>query len=155
MKLSNATYNILKWVVGIVLPAVATLYAALAGAWNLPYSEEVTSTLSAVVMFLGAFLSMTSANWMIAQVANPNPFTNNPEFPFPMSGDVYDALKWLAQVALPALSTAYLGLARIWMWPYPEQVSVTIMAIVAFLSTVLQITSFMYNKAKQAAINAQ
>ena len=41
MKISNKLYDILKWVVIIVLPAVATLYAALSAVWAWPYSEEV------------------------------------------------------------------------------------------------------------------
>ena len=125
------------------------LYAALSGAWNLPYSDEVTSTVSAIVMFLGAFLSMSSATYMLTKATNSNQLTDSPEFPLPMSGDLYDALKWLAQVALPALSTAYLAMASIWQWPYPQEVSTTIMALVTFLSTALQLSSALYNRAKQ------
>jgi hypothetical protein len=41
MKLSNKIYDILKYVALIVLPAVGTLYFALAGIWGFPYGEEI------------------------------------------------------------------------------------------------------------------
>ena len=37
MKMSNKTYDVLKWITNIVLPAVGTLYAALSGIWGFPY----------------------------------------------------------------------------------------------------------------------
>lgn len=63
MKISNKLYDILKWVVIIVLPAVATLYAALAAVWAWPYSEEVVTTITAVDTFLGAVLCISSATY--------------------------------------------------------------------------------------------
>ena len=63
MKLSNKLYDILKWVVIIVLPALATLYAALAGVWAWPYPDEVVTTITAVDTFLGAVLCMSTVNY--------------------------------------------------------------------------------------------
>lgn len=63
MKLSDKTYNILKWVVVIVLPALATLYAALGGIWGLPLVTEITGTITAVDTFLGAILMISTANY--------------------------------------------------------------------------------------------
>lgn len=61
--MTNKTYDILKYVAQIVLPAIGTLYFALAGIWNLPYSEEVVGTVTAVDTFLGALLMLSSANY--------------------------------------------------------------------------------------------
>ena len=63
MKLSDKAYNILKWIVVIVLPALATLYAALGGIWGLPLVTEITGTITAVDTFLGAILMISTANY--------------------------------------------------------------------------------------------
>lgn len=63
MKLSNKMYDILKWIAQIALPALATLYAALAGIWGFPYGEEIVGTISAVDIFLGALLQISSAQY--------------------------------------------------------------------------------------------
>ena len=63
-----------------------------------------------------------------------------------MSNKVYDVLKYIAQVVLPALGTLYFALASIWGLPYGEQIVGTITAIDAFLGALLISTS-MYNKA--------
>lgn len=61
MTLSNKTYDILKWVAQILLPALATLYFAIASVWELPYSEQIVGTISAVDVFLGALLGISTA----------------------------------------------------------------------------------------------
>lgn len=63
MKLSNKTYDVLKWIAQIALPALATLYAALAGIWGFPRGEEIVGTISAIDIFLGALLQISSANY--------------------------------------------------------------------------------------------
>ena len=63
MKISDKLYDILKWVVIIVLPAVATLYAALSAVWAWPYSAEVVTTLTAADTFLGAVLCISTATY--------------------------------------------------------------------------------------------
>lgn len=60
MHLSNMTYDILKWVAQIVLPAVGTLYFALASIWGLPFGEEIVGTIVAVDTFLGALLGVST-----------------------------------------------------------------------------------------------
>ncbi|MBQ6451602.1 MAG: phage holin [Solobacterium sp.] len=60
MKLDNKTYDILKYIAQIVLPAIGTLYFALAQIWGLPYGEEVVGTITAVDTFLGALLQLSS-----------------------------------------------------------------------------------------------
>lgn len=63
MKLPDAIYNVVKWIVIIVMPATATLYAALAAVWGWAYSQEVVTTITAVDTFLGAILCISSANY--------------------------------------------------------------------------------------------
>ena len=63
MKMSNKTYAILKWIALCFLPALATLYFALAGIWNLPYGEQVMGTISALDTFLGVILGLSSAKY--------------------------------------------------------------------------------------------
>lgn len=63
MKISNKLYDILKWLVIIVLPALATLYAALSTVWGWPYSEEIVTTITAVDTFLGAVLCISTATY--------------------------------------------------------------------------------------------
>jgi hypothetical protein len=60
MKLSNSTYDILKYVAMVVLPALGTLYFALAKIWGLPYGTEIVGTISAVDAFLGAILKIST-----------------------------------------------------------------------------------------------
>ena len=63
-----------------------------------------------------------------------------------MSNKVYDVLKWIAMVALPAIGTLYFALAGIWGWSYGEQVVGTITAIDTFLGVMLGISSVQYKK---------
>lgn len=59
--MSNRLYDILKYIAQIVLPAVGTLYFALAQIWGFPYGEEIVGTITAVDAFLGAILGISSA----------------------------------------------------------------------------------------------
>ncbi len=63
MKISNKLYDILKWLVIIVLPALATLYAALAAVWAWPDPDQVVTTITAVDTFLGAVLCISTATY--------------------------------------------------------------------------------------------
>ena len=63
MKLQNRTYDILKWVTTIVLPAIGTLYFALSGIWSFPYGEQVVGTITAIVTFFGAILGISTKNY--------------------------------------------------------------------------------------------
>ena len=61
-----------------------------------------------------------------------------------MSNKVYDVLKYIAQIVLPALATVYFALAQIWGLPYGEQIVGTITAIDAFLGAILRISTIKY-----------
>lgn len=69
-----------------------------------------------------------------------------------MSNKVYDVLKKVAQVWLPALGTLYFALASIWGLPYGEAIVGTITAVDAFLGAVLGISTRLYN-AKQGTLD--
>ena len=64
-----------------------------------------------------------------------------------LSNKVYDCLKFIAQILLPAIGTLYFALARIWELPLAEQVVGTITSVDAFLGALLGISSIQYNKA--------
>ncbi len=61
--MSNKTYDVLKWIAQIALPAVGTLYAALAGIWGFPYGEEIVGSIMAADTFLGALLQISTAQY--------------------------------------------------------------------------------------------
>lgn len=63
-----------------------------------------------------------------------------------MSNELYDKLKWVAQILLPALGTLYFTLAGIWGFPYGEQIVGTIVALDTFLGVCLGISTKNYNK---------
>lgn len=65
--MNNKVYDILKYIAQIVLPALATLYFALSGIWNLPYGEEIVGTITAIDTFLGLLLGISSVNYKNAQ----------------------------------------------------------------------------------------
>lgn len=61
--LSNKAYDVLKWIAQILLPALGTLYFALAGIWGFPYGEQIIGTITAVDVFLGVILGISSAKY--------------------------------------------------------------------------------------------
>jgi hypothetical protein len=56
-------YDILKFIAQIFLPALGTLYFALAQTWNLPYGEEIIGTITAIDVFLGSILQISTNNY--------------------------------------------------------------------------------------------
>lgn len=61
--LSNKTYDALKWIAMYLLPALGTLYFALAGIWKFPYGEEIVGTITALDTFLGVLLGISTAQY--------------------------------------------------------------------------------------------
>lgn len=61
--LSNNVYDILKRVAQYVLPALGTLYFAIASIWGLPYGEEIVGTITAIDAFLGALLGISTVQY--------------------------------------------------------------------------------------------
>lgn len=66
----------------------------------------------------------------------------------PLKDSIYDALKWITLVCLPALGTAYVALANVWGLPYPEEVSKTVLAVCTLLGALLGVSTAEYNKTK-------
>ena len=73
MSLSNQTYNTLKWIAQILLPALATLYLALAGLWGFPHTEAVVGTITALDTFLGALLGLAAKNYETTRTRRSTP----------------------------------------------------------------------------------
>lgn len=63
-----------------------------------------------------------------------------------MDNKVYDILKYIAQIVLPAVATLYFAISSIWGLPYGEQIVGTITAIDAFLGALLKLSSNSYYK---------
>lgn len=61
--MSDKLFKQLKWVAQYLLPALGTLYFALSGIWGLPYGEQVVGTFSALTVFLGVVLGISSAQY--------------------------------------------------------------------------------------------
>lgn len=63
VKMKNATYDALKFVAAVLLPASAILYLALAKIWGLPHAMEINATIVAVDTFLGTILHISTINY--------------------------------------------------------------------------------------------
>ena len=63
-----------------------------------------------------------------------------------ISNKVYDILKWIALIVLPALGTLYFSLSKIWGFPLGVEIVGTISAIDTFLGALLGISTAQYNK---------
>ena len=66
-----------------------------------------------------------------------------------LSNKAYDALKWIAQILLPAVGTLYFALSGIWGFPYAEAIVGTITAIDTFIGVLLGISSSQYKKSEE------
>lgn len=72
-----------------------------------------------------------------------------------MSNKVYDVLKFVAQIMLPAVGALYFGLSKYWNLPYPEEIVGTITCVDTFLGALLGISSVNYYKKEQAKIDSE
>lgn len=63
-----------------------------------------------------------------------------------MNDTVYDVLKWVALIVLPAVATLYTTLAGIWGLPFAEQVPATVTAIDLFIGALLGLSNATYKK---------
>ena len=59
--MKNKTYDILKFIAQILLPALATLWVAISTIWNLPLGKEIEGTITAVIVFIDTVLGLTLA----------------------------------------------------------------------------------------------
>ena len=70
-------------------------------------------------------------------------------FSIKLNNKVYDALKWIVMIVIPAVTTAYVGLAAIWHFPYAEEVAKTSAVICTLLGALLGISTAQYNKTNE------
>ena len=61
--MSNKVYDALKWIAMYLLPALGTLYFALASIWGLPYGEQIVGTITAIDTFLGVALGISTVQY--------------------------------------------------------------------------------------------
>lgn len=69
MNISNKTYDTLKRIAMYLLPALGTLYSALAGIWGFPCGEQVVGTITAIDTFLGVILGISTSKYNKANKA--------------------------------------------------------------------------------------
>jgi len=63
-----------------------------------------------------------------------------------LNDKVYDILKWVTMIVIPALATAYVGLAAVWGWPYADEIAKTAAVVCTLLGALLGISTAQYNK---------
>ena len=68
MSINNRTYDILKWVSLILLPAVSALYFALGSIWGWPNVEKIMGTIAALEIFIGALIGITTPSHNKARI---------------------------------------------------------------------------------------
>ncbi len=66
-----------------------------------------------------------------------------------MSNKIYDILKWLSVIVIPAIVVLINTLGQVWNWEYTKEISITISAIGVFIGAVIQVSSAKYNKTKE------
>jgi hypothetical protein len=66
-----------------------------------------------------------------------------------LNNRVYDVLKWITMLVLPALATLYFTLSSIWNLPYGKEIEGTIIAIDTFLGVILGISNIQYKKTEK------
>lgn len=72
-----------------------------------------------------------------------------------MNNNVYDILKWVAIIVLPALSTLVSVVFQIWGIPYGTEIAQTITAVATFLGAVLMVSSVSYFKKKKDLLDTE
>lgn len=63
MKLNNTLYDVLKWVAILFLPALAILIKTVFAIWQIPLGDQISATIIAIQVFLGAILGVSSLNY--------------------------------------------------------------------------------------------
>ena len=63
MRISNDTYDIIKWIAVNLLPATELFVLTLGKIWGLPYSEQIAATVAAVGVFLAAIIGISSKTY--------------------------------------------------------------------------------------------
>lgn len=77
--MTNETYDRIKWIALIFLPALGTLYYAVAIIWNLPYAEEVVATITAIDTFLGALVKYSADKYYTNMLGDYSGYSDDTE----------------------------------------------------------------------------
>ena len=70
-----------------------------------------------------------------------------------LNNKLYDILKWVTMIVLPALATAYVGLSGVWGWPYADEIAKTAAVVCTLLGALLGISTAEYNKGRAGEYN--
>lgn len=63
--MSNKTYDVLKWIGTVVLPAITTLWLTVGHIWSIPYTDAIGATLAAFTTFAAALLGISSVKYQL------------------------------------------------------------------------------------------
>ncbi len=63
MKIPNRVYDVLKWVAVIVIPALVILIKTVFPVWHIPYAEPIATTLTAIGLFIGALIGVSTISY--------------------------------------------------------------------------------------------
>lgn len=76
MQFNDKAYNTIKWIAQLVLPAAGTLYFALSQIWGFPYGEEIVGTITAIDVFLGALIGISTVQYNKSVIDGKTESTN-------------------------------------------------------------------------------
>lgn len=62
MVLSDKVYNFLKWLCLIAMPALSVLISVIFKVWEIPYAVQITTTINAIAVFIGALIGVSQFN---------------------------------------------------------------------------------------------
>lgn len=65
--MKDSTYDILRKIADLILPALGTLYFALGQIWGFPYCEEIVGSITSIVAFLDVVLGISKSNYLKEQ----------------------------------------------------------------------------------------
>lgn len=63
MKFTNKTYDILKWIAQVALPALTTFYGVVGATLDIPYTQETLTIAIAFDTMLGALLGISAKKY--------------------------------------------------------------------------------------------
>ena len=63
MKLSDKVYNVLKWIALLALPALATFWGVIGKVWDLPYTMQIVTTITALATLIGTLIGVSTISY--------------------------------------------------------------------------------------------
>ena len=138
---SKSVYDVLKLIQRVALPAANALFAAIAASINLPCGPVIESIVAGFITFLGALLAIDAAK--ISQYKSET-----------TKEKIYDILKYIQRIYLPAAIALYGVLAFNLGWPHTDLVISIGNAVITFMGTLLGIDSARYYAEKRAMMVA-